>query len=238
MKRSDRLYALVETLRAESPRPQPTRSLAERLEVGVRTVERDIRALQRSGVPIRAGAGRAGGYRLDHARTPPPVSFTQEEAIAVAAALQSVPGRSVPGQGLPGSPFEATAGAALRKLAAALQAGEGAPVDGTSIDSGPGAAPEMPRVVAEALSARRVLRIGYVDESGVVTEREVEPLGYVISKAHWLLVAWCRRRDALRPFRADRITSLAVTAEVPEPRRLRREDLAIPYGEVMQLTLG
>jgi len=92
--------------------------------------------------------------------------------------------------------------------------------------------------VADALFARRVLRIGYVDRAGATTMREIEPLGYVGKETRWYLVAWCRQRDALRVFRTDRITSVSVTAEVPTPRSLSGEDLDIPRGVVYQLSLG
>jgi predicted DNA-binding transcriptional regulator YafY len=93
-------------------------------------------------------------------------------------------------------------------------------------------------MVADALSSRRVLRIGYGDREGAATMREIEPLGYVGTATHWYLVAWCRLRDALRAFRTDRITSASVTAEVPAPRSLHSEDLDIPQGVVYQLTLS
>jgi predicted DNA-binding transcriptional regulator YafY len=97
----------------------------------------------------------------------------------------------------------------------------------------------MPRLVADALQPRRVLRIGYADRAGVVTEREIEPLGYVGSPAaHWYLMSWCRLREGLRAFRTDRITAITVTAEVAPPRRLRREDLDIPSERLHQLSLS
>ena len=102
----------------------------------------------------------------------------------------------------------------------------------------PGTTPSVPRMVADALYTRRVLRIGYVDRGGVSTTREIEPLGYVGTAAYWYLMAWCRLRDTLRAFRTDRITSVSVTAEVPMPRSLRSEDLDIPPGKVHQLTLS
>ena len=68
MNRTDRLYALVEELRAVAPRPRSARQLAERYEVSARTIERDILALQESGVPIYAEAGRRGGYMIDNAK--------------------------------------------------------------------------------------------------------------------------------------------------------------------------
>ena len=205
MNRTDRLYALVEELRAVAPRPRSARWLAGRFEVSARTVERDISALQQSGVPIWAEPGRTGGYCLDKARTLPPVNLTPGEAVALAVALRQ----------LDGTPFLADAGTALRKLVRRCR-------PGTRPPPGPGrahpparparrraAAAPMPRLVADALQPRRVLRIGYADRAGAVTEREIEPLGYVGSPAaHWYLMAWCRLRDGLRAFRTDRITAV------------------------------
>jgi predicted DNA-binding transcriptional regulator YafY len=230
--RTDRLYALVEELRAIAPRPRSASWLAGRFEVSVRTVERDISALQQSGVPIYAEPGRTGGYCLDKAHTLPPVNLTPSEAVAMALALQK----------LDGTPFQATAGAALRKLVAAMQADDAAAAHDLAgrillLDDGGSASP-VPRMVADALQTGRVLRIGYSDREGDITMREIEPLGYVGKATHWYLVAWCRLRDGLRAFRTDRITSVSVTAEVPSRRSLRREDLDIPYGVVSQLSLG
>lgn len=237
--RTDRLYALVEELRAVAPRPRSARWLAARFEVSARTVERDVSALQQSGVPIWAEPGRTGGYCLDRARTLPPVNLTPGEAVAMAVALRR----------LEGTPLRVTAGSALRKLVAAMQDDDAAAARDLAgrihLLGDPRAdvgtvppAPPVPRVVVDALANGRVLRLGYGDRAGVVTARDVEPLGYVVKEDHWYLMAWCRLRDGLRAFRTDRITSASVTAEVPAPRSLRREDLDIPYGTVEQLSLG
>ncbi|WP_290058406.1 helix-turn-helix transcriptional regulator [Amycolatopsis solani] len=228
MNRTDRLYALVEELRAVSPRPRSARWLAGKFEVSARTVERDIGALQQSGVPIYAEPGRTGGYCLDRAHTLPPVNLTPGEAVAMALALRR----------LDGTPFRAEAGSALRKLVAAMRQDDAAAAQDLAarvpLLGDEGAPPPMP----PALDTGRVLRIGYADKEGAVTRRDVEPLGYVGKPDHWYLVAWCRLREEVRAFRTDRITSIAVTAEVPPPRPLRREDLDIPYGVVEQLTLA
>ena len=108
--RTDRLYALFEELRAVAPRPRSARWLAGRFEVSTRTVERDIDALQQSGVPIYAEPGRTGGYVVDRARTLPPVNLTPAEAVAMALALQQ----------LDGTPFHLAASTALRKLLAVM----------------------------------------------------------------------------------------------------------------------
>jgi predicted DNA-binding transcriptional regulator YafY len=160
----------------------------------------------------------------------PPVNLTPGEAVAMAVALQR----------LEGTPFQAAASTALRKVVAAMQrddvtaAGELARRIHVFGDLD---VPSVPHILADALSTRRVLRIGYGDREGATTLREIDPLGYVGKEAHWYLVAWCRLREDLRVFRTDRISSVSITAEVPAPRSLRREDLDIPCGIVDQLTL-
>jgi predicted DNA-binding transcriptional regulator YafY len=188
--------------------------------------------LQQSGVPIYAEPGRTGGYCLDKARTLPPVNLTPAEAVAMAVALR----------GLEGTPFRATAGSALRKLVAVMQPDDAAAAHDLAarihLLGDAGITPSVPRMVADALAPRRVLRIGYGDRAGTATTREIEPLGYVGTPTYWYLVAWCRLRDALRVFRTDRITSVKITAEIPAPRALSSEDLDIPHGPIRQLTLS
>ncbi|WP_238433972.1 helix-turn-helix transcriptional regulator [Micromonospora tarensis] len=101
MNRTDRLYALVEELRAVSPRPRSARWLAVRFEVSSRTIERDIGALQQAGVPIWAEPGRTGGYVLDRAHTLPPVNLTAAEAVAMAVALHRLAGTPFAGPAPP-----------------------------------------------------------------------------------------------------------------------------------------
>jgi len=113
--RTDRLYALVEELRAVSPRCRSARELAARFEVSTRTIERDISALQQAGVPIYAEPGRRGGYVLDATMTLPPVNFTPAEAVAIALALTLAEDR----------PFAVHARTALRKLVAAMPRPDG-----------------------------------------------------------------------------------------------------------------
>lgn len=91
MNRSDRLYALVEELRAAGARGRTAAWLAARFEVATRTIKRDVAGLQRAGVPIGAQGGPGGGYMLDAAATLPPLAFTVREATAVAVALVTQP---------------------------------------------------------------------------------------------------------------------------------------------------
>src|SRR5436190_16281580 len=108
--RTDRLYAIVEVLRATAPRARAARDLADRFEVSVRTIERDISSLQQSGVPIWATPGPGGGYTVDPSMTLPPLNFTADEATAIAVALAF----SGP------IPFADAARDALRKVVSAM----------------------------------------------------------------------------------------------------------------------
>jgi predicted DNA-binding transcriptional regulator YafY len=108
MNRTDRLYALVEELRAVAPRPRSARQLAEHYEVSTRTIERDILALQESGVPIYAETGRRGGYAIDKTVTLPPLNFTAAEMVAIAVSLAREEN----------TPFAAATRSALRKVVA------------------------------------------------------------------------------------------------------------------------
>ncbi|ROS78923.1 YafY family protein [Cellulomonas sp. PhB143] len=225
MNRTDRLYAIVEELRAVAPRPRSARRLAERFEVSARTIERDLAALQQSGVPIWAETGRTGGYCLDPSHTLPPLGFTVEETLAVAIALGT----------LATSPFREPAASALRKVLAVTDerrlevTSELAARVHLLDDDSAGTAPDG---FAGALRTRGVLRLRYRDRNGTETSREVEPLGFVGRGQHWYLVAWCRARDAVRVFRSDRIVALEPTGEQSPHRSFRAEDLDIPYGDL------
>ncbi|GAA0536823.1 YafY family protein [Paractinoplanes ferrugineus] len=230
MNRTDRLYALVEELRAVAPRPRSARWLAGRFEVSVRTVERDISALQQSGTPVYAEPGRTGGYCLDKSHTLPPVNFTPSEAVAMAVALHR----------LAGSPFHAAAAAALRKLVAAMHPGDAdrAREMAARVRLVETPSVEIPRLLADALSIRRVLRISYADRAGTDSVREIEPLAFVGMPAYWYLVAWCRLRRSVRVFRTDRISAVVVTAEEPPPRELTPGELDVPGDRMSALSLA
>jgi predicted DNA-binding transcriptional regulator YafY len=211
MNRTDRLYGIVEELRAAAPLRRSARQLAERYEVSMRTIERDISALQQVGVPIYADTGRRGGYAIDPTMTLPPLNFTPAEAVAVSLALRRAAG----------SPFARAAGSALRKIMTAMPASEAAAARELAGRVGflASAVPvATPLIVEDALAARHVLRLRYVDKHGGATERDVEPVMFLAGTEAWYLVAWCRLRDELRAFRLDRIVEARDTGE-PVPAR-------------------
>jgi predicted DNA-binding transcriptional regulator YafY len=206
--RTDRLYALVEELRAMAPRPRTARQLADRFEVSVRTIERDLSSLMQAGVPLYATPGPGGGYAIDPAHTLPPVNFTSDEAAALAIAVAR-PGRS---------PLAEALRSAMQKVLAAMPATEAEAAERLASrvhlmahesDDSPRAA----RTIEEAVVASRVVVIEYKDNEGAVTHRAVEPIALVGASDAWYLMAHCRLRDDVRFFRVDRVTSAQVTEE-------------------------
>jgi len=206
--RTDRLYALVEELRAVAPRPRTARQLAERFEVSVRTIERDLGALLEAGVPLYASPGPGGGYAIDKAHTLPPVNFTADEAAALAIALARPAA----------SPLSGALRSALRKVVGAM------PVEGAEaaqrlvgrvglFPHPTDVPPPAARAVEQAVLAGRVVELAYQDRHGHATARAVEPMAFVGSGNAWYLVGHCRLRHDTRAFRLDRIAEARVTDE-------------------------
>lgn len=213
MNRTDRLYALAEELRAAAPRPRTARQLADRFEVSVRTIERDLGALLEAGVPLYATPGPGGGYAVDKAHTLPPVNFTPEEATALAIALAR-PAASPLGDSLRSalhkvvSAMPPAAADAARRLAGRVA------LFPHPSDPRPAAA----RAIDQALVESRVVEIHYEDRHGRPTRRLVEPAVLVGSTEAWYLVGHCRLRGDGRVFRLDRIVRAVLTDEAAPDR--------------------
>jgi len=225
MNRTDRLYALVEELRAVSPRPRSARWLSERFEVSTRTIERDLSALQQSGVPIWAEPGRTGGYAVDAAAILGPTGFTLDEALAALIGLGM----------LRRGPFRQAAMAASRKILAVMPDEKARRATAIAsrvhllerdVDD------TVPVQFADALRSDRVVRLRYRDSTGTESVRDVEPLGSIGKDGDWYLIAWCRLRDGVRAFRSDRMLAVELTDERRQPRAIRPEDLGIKYGRL------
>lgn len=231
MTRTDRLYALVEELRAVAPRPRSARWLAEKFDVSPRTIERDLSALQQGGVPIWAEPGRTGGYCLDPAHSLAPLGFTVDEALALMIGLGT----------LATSPFRDAATSALRKVVAVTddrrlkETAELATRVHLLDEHMPTAAPGG---LADALRTGQVLQIAYIDRNGLASVRNVEPMGFLGKGSNWYLIAWCRLRDGLRAFRGDRITEAKPLGERPPRRPIRVEDLGIIEGSLRTVGPG
>src|SRR3954471_9251553 len=114
MQRTERLFALAEYLRGRRT-GVTAEALAERFEVTVRTIYRDLDSLRAASLPLGAERGRGGGYALDRNYTLPPVNFTAREAAVLMTAGEWVARMRV-------VPFTGALRCAMDKVRAALGA--------------------------------------------------------------------------------------------------------------------
>jgi predicted DNA-binding transcriptional regulator YafY len=84
VRKKSRLFALAEALRARRTGVTAA-ELADKFGVTLRTIYRDLEALQSAGLPLRADRGRGGGYALDKSYQLPPINFTAREAALLVA---------------------------------------------------------------------------------------------------------------------------------------------------------
>jgi predicted DNA-binding transcriptional regulator YafY len=229
---SARLLTLLSLLQAR--RDWPGDALAQRLEVSPRTVRRDVDRLRSLGYPVRATKGPDGGYRLDAGSELPPLLFDDEQAVAVAVALQTA---TTSVDGIQEAALRALATvrqvmpARLRQRVDALQV---TPVERYAGTRG---LVDTDRLVAigTALRAREVLRFDYATpaEEGADDRppRRVEPHHLVTWGGRWYLVAWDLERDDWRTFRVDRLTPRTPTGPRFAPRELPARDVATFVAE-------
>ncbi|MGP3992110.1 helix-turn-helix transcriptional regulator [Streptomyces sp. 3N207] len=230
-KTSARLLSLLSLLQVR--RDWPGALLAERLCVSPRTVRRDVDRLRELGYPIVASKGPDGGYRLGAGRELPPLLFDDEQAVALAVALQSAAGT--------GAGIEEAAARALHTVRQVMPARLRHRIDALQVTAveRPTArpAPQVDSSVLMALSAavhaREVLRFDYTPASppGAGQDgtgpppRRAQPHHLVTWGGRWYLVAWDLDREDWRIFRADRIRPRTPTGPRFTPREL-------PGGEV------
>ena len=214
MRRADRLFRIVQLLRGR--RLSTAAWIAEKLEVAVRTVYRDVADLQGQGVPIDGEAGV--GYRLVSGFDLPPLMFTTLEAQALVAAVRLAQGRL-------DRALAVAAEDALGKIVSVLPPLARAAAESLPLYAAPWAT-DMASVerlgqLRDAASTRRRIRFDYQDAQGAASSRIARPLGCYHWEAVWTLAAWCEHRTAFRSFRIDRMRTLEVLDDVfrDEPGR-------------------
>ena len=187
--------------------PVPGAKLAAELGVSLRTLYRDIAALQQQGASIDGEPGL--GYMLRPGFLLPPLMFTEDEIEALVLGSRWVAGRTDPR-------LRAAGRNALIKIAAVLPDDLRRLLHGTTLLAGPPDAAQETVDVAElraAIRSGRKASIRYRDLKDVDTQRTVWPFALAYFDRARVLAAWCETRRGFRHFRADRILSLEVLAE-------------------------
>jgi predicted DNA-binding transcriptional regulator YafY len=212
MNRIDRVSAIL--IQLQSRRIVKAIDIAERFNISLRTVYRDVKTLEQAGIPIigEAGVGYSimDGYRL------PPVMFTREEATAFLTAEKFV-------EKLTDASTMEHHKSAMYKIRAILKTAEKNLLE--EIDSKIEVLKSHSQLrvnnkdhiqtLLNNIAQKMVLTIDYfANHSQQHTKRDIEPIGIFYKDSYWHLIAFCRMRNDYRDFRLDRINHVSVTDKV------------------------
>lgn len=209
-KRFDRIVAILTQL--QSKKIVKAQELADRFDVSLRTIYRDIRSLEASGVPIYGEAGV--GYSLVDGYKLPPVMFTREEAASFIAAEKLMEKFT---DGNMRNHFQS----AVFKVKSVLRGEEKDWME--SIESRvkisdrtpelPENSPKVLNALFESIAQKIQLQMTYQSlESEAPSQRNIEPVGIYHENNFWYLMAYCHLRKDYRNFRTDRILELHKTS--------------------------
>ena len=181
-------------------------ALAERFEVSVRTIYRDIEVLSQAGIPVYARKGKNGGICLMEQFVLNKMLITKEEQQQILAALLSVK--------------ETTASeekAILQKLGNFFKT---EPVNWIAIDFSDwgGGQKQLYEDIKQAILGSKVISFDYYGQNRAMSRRTVEPVQLLFKEYTWYLNAYCRERKALRHFKLTRIKRMVVSEESFAPR--------------------
>lgn len=223
-KRLSRLVAILTQL--QSKRLITATFLAEKFEVSVRTIYRDIRALEQSGVPVLTEDGK--GYTLMEGYKIPPVMFSEAQANALILAEQLVlKNKDIS--------FIKDYSEAIDKIKAVLRQADkdkaNLLADRTRFEQNVNRERNSNCIsqLQYALTNFLLVKISYTNEQDKATSRVVEPFAIISTTENWLLIAWCRLRTEFRYFRLDRITEFGLMAETFEPHKMTLQEFFDKY---------
>lgn len=210
MTRLDRLTAILTQLQTKPI--IKAKEIAERFDISMRTVYRDMRALESAGVPIGAEAGV--GYYLVDGFTLPPIMFTQEEAVALLLSSKLVEQFTDPSIKEPYT-------SALMKVQAVMGNADkdhlvsllpNIKVSRPTDPNFPSRSKPFLLTIQDAIAKNKILELTYQSYSKQeTTVRKIEPLGLWHYNDQWHVIANCQLRKGYRDFRLDRIQGLLAT---------------------------
>lgn len=218
--RLSRLTAIL--LQLQSGRLITATALAARFGVSVRTIYRDIRALEQSGVPVITEEGK--GYLLMEGYRIPPVTFSEREANALITAEQFVLTNK-------DASFIQDYTDAIAKIKSVLREStkDGANLLSDRIaiaqNSSHDRTSNYLSSLQLALTNFNLVKMSYQKpDSEEAGERIIEPFALLTVNENWLLLAFCRLREEFRFFRLDRIKHLQTLTERFEPHNMTLQE--------------
>lgn len=219
-KRLSRLTSIL--LQLQSKRLLTANELATKFSVSKRTIYRDLKALEQSGVPILTEEGK--GYTLMEDYRIPPVMFTEREANALITTEQLILKNK-------DASLVKDYSEAITKIKSVLKSNTKHKVNLLSDRVVSGQNSEQDRTSSNlstlqlALTNFKLVTITYYSPyTEQTTSRTIEPFAIYTSQDNWLLIAYCRLRRDFRAFRLDRIEHLVVEDHKFEPHQITFEE--------------
>ena len=191
------VYYLLDKGQATAP------ELAEKFEVSIRTIYRDIDALSGAGIPIYAEAGRNGGIHLMNDFVLDKAVLSKEEKMEILTALQSI-----------NTTQNVSSSQTLQKLSAIfnLRSENWLEVD-FSRWGNKGTDNEKFESLKSAIIHQKCVKIAYASSYGEISERIVHPLKMAYKSMAWYLKAYCTQKQDYRIFKLTRIINLEVLTD-------------------------
>jgi predicted DNA-binding transcriptional regulator YafY len=204
MRRTERLFQIIQILRANRS-PVTGRSLADELEISLRTLYRDMAELTAQRVPVTGEAGT--GYVLDDGYDMPPLMLTADELEAAALGAAWVASQADP-----------SLTRAARDLVSKLSDAIPQELRPIVLDASSRPITTRPKfkerfdgyVLRQAIRERSRLQLSYQDQNEGITDRVVWPILIAYLDTNRYIVAWCEMRQDYRHFRTDRVQKLKV----------------------------
>lgn len=206
--RLSRLTSIVTQL--QSKRIVTAKALSEKYGVSVRTIYRDIRTLEKSGIPIVTEEGK--GYSLMDGYQLPPVMFTENEANALITAEQLISKNK-------DTSFVQYYSEAIQKIKAILRNPQKEKINLLKDriyfrnNFGNNKTSNYLMQIQSCITNFEVLEIEYLSIQQNFTKRQIEPFALYSTQENWLLIAFCRLRKEFRAFRIDHIEKIKQTSE-------------------------
>ena len=220
----DRLLSIVMILLEKKRVSAP--ELARTFEVSVRTIYRDIDAINQAGLPVITWQGAGGGIGLVESYKPGKSLFSAKDVTMLLRALGSV--RTSFSSGEMAGAIAKIKGLVPEDERKAIEVRAGQ----ISIDltpwSGVSAHIQALESIQTALRENRLLQFGYQDRQSRESERLFEPYRLILKRMSWYVGGWCRLRNALRLFKLSRMQGLTVSQETFEPRSIDMEAFINP----------
>lgn len=208
MNRIDRLFGMLTLL--QSRKFVPAEKIAEKFDISVRTVYRDIKALCEQGIPVSFEQHK--GYFVVQGYFLSPVSFTNDEANALLLMETLV-------AGFADKSIKTHYSTALNKVKAVLRHSQKEKIEylheniKLQVPQRFVSDMEYLSVLQESISAKHIISIDYRNNKEETSSRQLEPIGLIFYAFSWHLIAWCHLRTDYRDFKVARILKVKNTGQ-------------------------